>query len=49
MRKYAVIGLSILITAAFWANSFWNRQDVSYNTDTIVMMMAIKKLMCQKL
>lgn len=44
MRKYAVIGLSILITAAFWANSFWNRQDVSYNTDTIVMMIGDQKV-----
>lgn len=37
MRKYIVIGLSVFISAAIWANSVFDKSEVSYNADTIVM------------
>ncbi|MDO4941374.1 MAG: peptidyl-prolyl cis-trans isomerase [Lachnospiraceae bacterium] len=37
MRKYIVIGLSVFLSAAIWANSVLDKSEVSYNADTIVM------------
>lgn len=36
MRKYAVIGLSIFISAALWANSLMGKRQISYDADTVV-------------
>jgi hypothetical protein len=37
MRKYAVIGFSIFISAAVWAYTFAGKQEVTYHSDTIAM------------